>query len=150
MALVLVRVLRVYRSPHFNSPALQHQPITTVFAEATPDLELVVKVSEKGFFNEKGKLIGPKNPLEVSKGQRVKIIFVFDEALNSLAIGDVHQIAITADDLWTIESEKIWFWNKQTSLTFLAGEEGRMHYRGHCIVDCIGMDHLNNLVIKVV
>ena len=123
--------------------------ITTVFAEATPDLELVVKVSEKGFFNEKGKLIGPKNPLEVSKGQRVKIIFVFDEALNSLAIGDVHQIAITADDLWTIESEKIWFWNQQTSLTFLAGEEGRMHYRGHCIVDCIGMDHLKNLVINV-
>ena len=123
--------------------------ITTVFAEATPDLELVVKVSEKGFFNEKGKLIGPKNPLEISKGQRVKIIFVFDEALNSLAIGDVHQIAITADDLWTIESEKIWFWNQQTSLTFLAGEEGRMHYRGHCIVDCIGMDHLKNLVINV-
>ena len=123
--------------------------ITTVFAEATPDLELVVKVSEKGFFNEKGKMIGPKNPLEVSKGQRVKIIFVFDEAVNSLAIGDVHQIAITADDLWTIESEKIWFWNKQTSLTFLAGEEGRMHYRGHCIVDCIGMDHLKNLVINV-
>lgn len=123
--------------------------ITTVFAEATPDLELVVKVSEKGFFNEKGKLIGPKNPLEVSKGQRVKIIFVFNEALNSLAIGDVHQIAITADDLWTIESEKIWFWNQQTSLTFLAGEEGRMHYRGHCIVDCIGMDHLKNLVINV-
>ena len=123
--------------------------ITTVFAEATPDLELVVKVSEKGFFNEKGKLIGPKNPLEISKGQRVKIIFVFDEAINSLAIGDVHQIAITADDLWTIESEKIWFWNQQTSLTFLAGEEGRMHYRGHCIVDCIGMDHLKNLVINV-
>ena len=121
-----------------------------VFAEARPDLELVVKVTEKGFFNEKGKLIGPKNPLNISKGQRVKIVFVFDEALNSLAIGDVHQIAITADDRWTIESEKIWFLNQQTSLTFLAGENGRTQYRAYCIVDCLGMDHLKNLVIKVV
>ena len=124
--------------------------ITTVFAEATPDLELVVRVTEKGFFNEKGKLIGAKNPLKVPKGQRVKIVFVFDEALNSLAMGDVHQMAITADDKWMIESEKIWVFNQKTSLTFLAGEGGRTQYRGYCIVDCLGMDHLNNLVIMVV
>ena len=120
-----------------------------VFAEIKPDLELIVKVNEKGFFDEKDKLLGPKNPLEVSKGQTVKIVFVFDEGVKSLAIGDVHQIAITADDGWTVESDKIWFFNQKSSVTFIAGENGRTHYRGFCIIDCIGMDHLNNLVIKV-
>lgn len=122
----------------------------TVFAESKPDLELIVKVNEKGFFDEKDKLLGPKNPLEISKGKTVKIVFVFDEAMKSLAIGDVHQIAITAEDNWTIESDKIWFFNQKTSVTFIVGENGRTQYRGYCIIDCIGMDHLNNLVIKVV
>ena len=123
--------------------------LVAVFADSKHDLELIVKVNEKGFFDEKDKLLGPKNPLEVSKGQTVKIVFVFDEGVKSLAIGDVHQIAITADDGWTLESEKIWFFNQKSSVTFIAGENGRTHYRGFCIIDCIGMDHLNNLVIKV-
>jgi hypothetical protein len=124
--------------------------LVAVFADSKPDLELIVKVNEKGFFDEKDKLLGPKNPLEVSKGKRVKIVFVFDESVKSLAIGDVHQIAIIADDGWSVESDKIWVFNQKTSVTFIVGENGRTHYRGYCIVDCIGMDHLNNLVIKVV
>ena len=124
--------------------------LVTVLADSKPDLKLIVKVNEKGFFDEKDKLLGPKNPLEISKGQTVKIVFVFDEGVKSLAIGDVHQIAITADDGWTVESDKIWFFNQKSSVTFIAGENGRTHYRGFCIIDCIGMDHLNNLVINVV
>jgi len=124
--------------------------LITAFAESKPDLELIIKVNEKGFFDENDTLLGPKNPLEVSKGKRVKIVFVFDESVKSLAIGDVHQIAITADDGWSVESDKIWFFNQKTSVTFIVGENGRAHYRGYCIIDCIGMDHLNNLVIKVV
>jgi len=123
--------------------------LVAVFADSKHDLELIVKVNEKGFFDEKDKLLGPKNPLEVSKGTTVKIVFVFDEGVKSLAIGDVHQIAITADDGWTVESDKIWFFNLKSSVTFIAGENGRTQYRGFCIIDCIGMDHLNNLVIKV-
>ena len=123
---------------------------STVFADSKHDLELIVKVNEKGFFDEKDKLLGPKNLLKVSKGQTVKVVFVFDEGVKSLAIGDVHQIAITADDSWTVESDKIWFFNRKSTLTFIAGENGRTKYRGYCIVDCIGMDHLNNLVIQVV
>ena len=122
----------------------------TALADSKPDLELIVKVNENGFFDEKDNLLGPKNPLEVSKGTTVKVVFVFDEGVTSLAIGDVHQIAITADDSWTVESDKIWFFNQKSTVTFIAGENGRTHYRGYCIVDCIGMDHLNNLVIKVV
>ena len=124
--------------------------LVTVFADSKPDLELIVKVNEKGFFDEKDKLLGPKNPLKVLKGATVKIVFVFDEAVKSLAIGDVHQIAITAEDKWTVESEKIWFFNRKEDITFIAGENGRTQYRGFCIIDCIGMDHLNNLVIEVV
>jgi hypothetical protein len=124
--------------------------LSTAFADSKSNPELIVKVNEKGFFDEKNKLIGPDNPLEVSKGETVKIVFVFDEALKSLAIGDVHQLAIMADDNWMVESEKIWVFNGKSSVTFIAGENGRTHYRGYCIIDCIGMDHLNNLVIKVV
>ena len=118
--------------------------------ELTEGKKLIVKVNEKGFFDKKGRLFGPKNPLEVAKGQKVEITFVFDEAVNSLAIGDVHQMAISADDGETIESEKIWIFNQTSTLTFVAGESGRKEYRAYCIIDCIGMDHLNNLVIRVV
>ncbi len=123
--------------------------LTTVSASST-HMELTVNVSEKGFFDEKGKLLGPKNPLKVPKGKKIKIIFVFEEALNSLAIGDVHQIAIIADDGWTMESDKIWVFNRKSTVTFVPGESGRKQYRAYCTVDCIGMDQLNNLVIRVV
>lgn len=118
--------------------------------ELTEGEKLIVKVNEKGFFDKKGRLLGPKNPLKVAKGQKVEITFVFDEAVNSLAIGDVHQMAITANDGETIESEKIWIFNQTSTLTLVAGESGRKEYRAYCIIDCIGMDHLNNLVITVV
>lgn len=118
--------------------------------ELTESEKLIVKVNEKGFFDKKGRLFGPKNPLEVAKGKKVEITFEFDEAVNSLAIGDVHQMAITADGGWTIESDKIWIFKQTTTVTFVAGESGRKTYRAYCIIDCIGMDHLNNLVIRVV
>ncbi len=123
--------------------------LATVSASST-HMELTVKVSERGFFDEKDTLLGPQNPLKVPKGKRIKIIFVFEEALNSLAIGNVHQIAITADDGWTIESDKIWVFNRKSTVTFVPGESGRNQYRAYCTVDCIGMDQLNNLVIRVV
>ena len=124
--------------------------LVTVLADSKSEVELIVKVNEKGFFDEKDKMLGPKNPLKVAKGTTVKIVFVFDEALKSLAIGDVHQIAIMAEDGWTVEGDKIWFFNRKEDMTFIAGENGRKLYRGYCIIDCIGMDHLNNLVIEVV
>ena len=124
--------------------------LVTVLADSKSEVELIVKVNEKGFFDEKDKMLGPKNPLKVAKGTTVKVVFVFDEGVKSLAIGDVHQIAITAEDKWTVESEKIWFFNRKSTVTFIAGENGRTQYRGFCIIDCIGMDHLNNLVIEVV
>ena len=125
-------------------------PVHAVSAATSPDVQVIVKVNENGFFDEGDRLLGPKNPLLVPKGKRVTLTFVFDEAVNSLAIGDVHQLALTADDGWTIESEKMWFFNQHASVTFVAGEKGRKQYRGYCIIDCIGMDHLNNLVIRVV
>ena len=123
--------------------------LTTVSASST-HMELTVNVSERGFFDEKDKLLGPQNPLEVPKGKKITIIFVFDEALNSLAIGDVHKMAVTADDGWTTESSKIWILNRKTGVTFLAGKSGRKQYRAYCTLDCIGMDRLNNLVVRVV
>ena len=106
-------------------------------------------MSQTGFFDENGKLFGPKNHLKIPSGKVVKITFVFDEAVNTLAIGDTHQITMVADDGWSLDSEKIWMFNKKTSIQFLAGEDGRIRYRGYCNIDCLGMAHLNNLIIEV-
>lgn len=113
-------------------------------------VEMTVKVNEKGFLDHRNKPYGPKNPLKIPKGKVVRISFQFSEKMTSLAYGDTHQIAIVAKDGWERETKKIWMWEQKTSVTFLAGEDGHTSYRGYCIVDCIGMDHLNNLVIVVV
>lgn len=112
------------------------------------DLEVTVKVSQKGFSDQHGKLFGPKNTLKIPKGKVVRITFVFDEKIANLAYGDTHQIAITGAEGWTKESEKIWMFSQQSSITFQSGNDGSQ-YRAYCIIDCIGMEHLNNLLIKV-
>ena len=80
----------------------------------------------------------------------IKLTFVFDEDIDSLAIGDVHQIAVVSDDGFSVETEKIWILHKKSSVVFEAGEHGRTRYRAYCMLDCIGMDRLNNLAIEVV
>ena len=112
------------------------------------DVEITVRVNEKGFLDQKGKVFGPKNILTLPHGKVVRMTFVFDEKMSSLAYGDTHQVAITGDGL-TKESGKIWMFNQKTSIAFQVGKEGAQ-YRAYCILDCIGMEHLNNLVIQVV
>lgn len=127
------------------------QPMVSLPAMAAgPTLEVKIRVSEKGFLDEKGRTFGPKHPLKVPDGSLVKLTFVFDESVSSLAIGDTHQIAIVADDGSSLESEKIWMFNRATTVHMTAGEQGRKTYRAYCIVDCLGMEHLNNLVIEAV
>jgi hypothetical protein len=127
-----------------------HAPIAVADTHGKAELELTVRVSQKGFLDEKNKIFGPSHPLKLPAGKVVKLTFVFDEDINSLAIGDVHQIAVVSDGGFSVESEKIWLLHKKSSVTFEAGEHGRSRYRAYCILDCIGMDRLNNLVIEVV
>ncbi len=115
----------------------------------TVDLEITVRVNQKGFLDHRGKLFTNKNQLNLPKNSTVRITFVFDENMTSLAYGDTHQVAITAKKAWTKESEKIWMFNQQANIVFQTGPEGNQ-YRAYCIIDCIGMEHLNNLVINVV
>ncbi len=127
------------------------QPMVSLPAMAAePTLEVKIRVSEKGFLDEKGRTFGPKHPLKVPDGAVVKLTFVFDESVSSLAIGDTHQIAIVADDGSSQESEKIWMFHRTASLLMTVGEKGRKAYRAYCVVDCLGMEHLNNLAIEVV
>ncbi len=112
------------------------------------DLELTVRVNQKGFLDKKGKIYGPRHVLQLPQGKVVRIKFVFDENVTSLAIGDTHQVAITGEGVMQ-ESEPISMWNQQTTMTLHTGPEGSK-YRAYCILDCIGMEHLNNLVIQVV
>ena len=113
-------------------------------------LDIKVRVSEKGFFDEKGKPYGGKRLLQVPKDTMVKITFVFGEDLTSLAAGDTHQITVRAEDGWKQETSPLWMMNRESTVSFLAGEKGRMQYRAYCILDCIGMEHLTNLFIQVV
>jgi hypothetical protein len=38
--------------------------------------------------------------------------------------------------------------SRESSVTFRAGENSRLRYRAYCILDCIGMEHLTNLIIQ--
>jgi hypothetical protein len=123
--------------------------LASSIASEKVDVEITVKVNQKGFLDQKGKILGGKSILKIPKNAVVRITFVFDENLTSLAYGDTHQFAMTGDEGWTKESQKIWMFNKQTQITFTSGEDGSQ-YRVYCILDCIGMEHLNNLMIRVV
>ncbi|MEK6802089.1 MAG: hypothetical protein AABZ34_05405 [Nitrospirota bacterium] len=117
--------------------------------EKTP-VEIKVRVSEKGFLDDKGRPYGAKRALQVPKDTMVKITFVFAEDMTSLAVGDTHQITIRAEDGWKQETGSVWVMNRESSVSFLAGEKSRTQYRAYCILDCIGMEHLTNLLIQVV
>ncbi len=125
---------------------------TTAYAgpAGTAPVNIKVRVSEKGFFDEKGKPYGPSRRLSVPKGARVTLTFEFAEDLTSIAVGDTHQVTLRSEDGWIQETEKIWVMNRQASVTFVAGENGRAHYRAYCILDCVGMEHLTNLLVDVV
>ena len=127
-----------------------HVPFASASDHGKPELEITVRVNQKGFLDEKNRVLGPSNPLKLPAGKVVKLMFVFDEDIDTLAIGDVHQIAVVSDGGFSVESEKIWLLHKKSSVTFEAGEHGRTRYRAYCTLDCIGMDRLNNLVIEVV
>ncbi len=129
---------------------LVHLPVVLASPTSTQsvDMEITVKVSQQGFLDQKGNVFSKKNILQVPKDKVVLINFVFDESMTSLAYGDTHQVAITGEN-GTQESDKIWAWHQQSSITLKVGEEGSK-YRAYCILDCIGMEHLNNLVIHVV
>ncbi len=124
--------------------------MTYAAAPGKAPIEIKVRVSEKGFLDEKGKPYSAKHGLQVPKDTPVTITFVFSEELTSLAVGDTHQIAIKSDDDWKQETGSIWIMNREASVSFVAGENGRMQYRAYCILDCIGMEHLTNLLIQVV
>ena len=146
------RVLKgvVFATALAFSTSLMQLPMAWA-SSSTPknvDVEITVRVNEKGFLDQKGKVFGPKNILTLPHGKVVRMTFVFDEEMSSLAYGDTHQVAITGDGL-TKESGKIWMFNQKTSIAFQVGKEGAQ-YRAYCILDCIGMEHLNNLVIQVV
>lgn len=122
----------------------------SAFAHVKPTVDITIQVNEKGFFDGNHKRLGPHNPIRVPEGTVVRLTVVFDEAIASLAIGDTHQFTVMSDDGWAIESGSIWIMNKKESITFQAGENGRKRYRVYCMIACLGMEHLNNLVIEVV
>ena len=123
---------------------------TYAVTATTAPVDIKVRVSEKGFADDKGKIYTAKNTLKIPQGASVTITFVFSEDMTSLAVGDTHQIAIQSNDGGKVETDKLWIMNRETSITFRAGENGQTRYRAYCLLDCIGMEHLTNLFIEVV
>jgi hypothetical protein len=113
-------------------------------------VEIKVRVTEKGFLDEKGRPYTAKNVLNIPNGALITITFVFSEELTSLAVGDTDQVAIKSEDGWKQETGKLWTMSQESSVTFRAGRNGRTQYRAYCILDCIGMEHLTKLLIHVV
>jgi hypothetical protein len=142
--IIIIAVLVVTLSPPVDATA----PAPAAHQQTATDL--TIRVNENGFFDMKKRRLGPERSLRVPAGAVVRLTFVFDESVTSLAVGDTHQIAVRADDGWVMESEKIRLMNKTAVVSFRAGEQGRKRYRLHCILDCMGMEHLANLVIEVV
>lgn len=146
------------RTPRFLALAIAlasvlaspYAPIAAADSHGKPELELTVHVSQKGFLDEKNRVLGSAHPLKIPAGKVIRLTFVFDEDINSLAIGDVHQITVVTDGGFSVETEKIWLLHKKSSVEFEAGEHGKTRYRAYCMLDCIGMERLNNLVIEVV
>ena len=131
------------------SATLAGSAMTYAAAPEKAPVKINVLVNEKGFLDENGKRYSAKRVLIIPKDAVVTITFVFGEDLTSLAVGDTHQIAVKADDGWKEESGSIWIMNRESSVTFRAGENGRTQYRAYCILDCIGMEHLANLIIRI-
>ena len=125
-------------------------PMTYAGAPGKEPVEIKVRVTEKGFLDEKGQPYTAKNILNIPNGALVTITFVFSKEMSSLAVGDTHQVAIKSEDGWKQETGKLWIMSQESSVTFRAGQDGRTHYRAYCILDCIGMEHLTKLLIHVV
>ena len=78
------------------------------------------------------------------KDTMVKITFVFGEELTSSRLREIPSDRLPAEDGWKQETSPLWMMNRESTVSFLAGEKGRMQYRAYCILDCIGMEHLTN------
>jgi hypothetical protein len=53
--------------------------IAAADAHSNPDLEITVRVNQKGFFDERNRALGPTNPLKIPTGKVVRFTFVFEE-----------------------------------------------------------------------
>lgn len=45
-----------------------HVPIASADAHGKPDVEITVRVNQKGFFDDRNRALGPQNPLKLPAG----------------------------------------------------------------------------------
>lgn len=105
--------------------------------------EVIIKVNEEGFFDSEGKPLN--NLIEVPKERAVKLIFE-----HAGKPGEKHAFVLLFDSDEEIESGTISDVNRQTHIEFNTGEAGETYDVFCVLVDCDGMEHLTDLVIRAI
>ncbi len=105
-------------------------------------IEVIIKVNEDGFYDRNGKSFN--NLIEVPKGRSVKLVF---EHVGKP--GEKHAFVLLFDSDEEIESGTISDLNRRTHIEFNTGESGEIYDIFCVIVECDGMEHLTDLLIKV-
>ena len=107
-----------------------------------------VLVRETGFYTDDNRPVNSKHPLMIPANGVVTLHFRWAEKTNSFAVGDSHQIDILNETTGEVNSSTpIWWFTKDAYLAIGAGPPGTRH-RGYCVLDCLGMNNLRNLVIE--
>mgnify|MGYP001571076624 CR=1 FL=1 len=63
--------------------------------------------------------------------------------------GFVHAFALHSGKEIVAETQELSLKSRQTTLDFTAGDKGAQIYKIYCTMMCFGMEHLNDLTIKV-
>jgi hypothetical protein len=135
--------------------------LSAVFAlnagAGNPNVEFKVKVSKDGFRDTNGQIIA--SPFRVKKGESVRLTFLFDEKTSEVLRdmmrsaqdqhGFVHAFALHSGKEIIAETKELSFKSRETSLDFIAGDNGAQRYKIYCTMMCFGMEHLNDLTIEV-
>ena len=105
----------------------------------SPRIEVVIKVSNQGFFNEAGQPVD--NLLKVPQQSDIRLIFEY------MGDGeDYHEFSLLFDSGEELYADPISYLNKRASVEFSTGEH-LQKIEIFCVVDCEGMKNLLDLVL---
>ncbi len=105
--------------------------------------EVIIKVDEEGFYDADGRPFD--NLIEVPKERSIKLIF---EHVGEPGVE--HAFVLLFDSEEEIESGTISNLNRRTHIEFKSGDKGETYDVFCVIVDCDGMEHLTDLVIRAI
>ncbi len=133
-------------------------PIGDTVAAQDPFKLVIYNDDEDGFFDEEGNQLNGK-VYEVSKGTPIEVTLVFAGEMDP-EVEEEHWInmkLLSKEDGSPVDKKKaivkkfdtITAMNKESSLSWIAGEFGEKSLKLFCKTDCDGMDYMDNIKIKI-